>query len=109
MRPRVLSIVSNRKFDSHVTWLVDRLENDLGLDSQISECYARFVISSLIGQNGEIDPKREQELFVYDRPRLDFEKSDFLKTHFLVLTATKKIRLSIRGAPLKSLSVSSRP
>jgi len=68
MRPRVLSIVSNRKFDSHVTWLVDRLENDLGLDSQISECYARFVISSLIGQNGEIDPKREQELFVYDRP-----------------------------------------
>ena len=69
MRPRVLSLVGNRKFDSHVTWLVERLEGELGLDPQISECYARFALSSLIGQNGEIDPKREQELFFYDRPR----------------------------------------
>ena len=69
MRPRVVSIIGSTAFAAHETWLTERLELDLGLDQKEARYYARFVLSSLIQPEKEIDSHREKELFVYNKPR----------------------------------------
>jgi len=67
MRTKALSIFCDSQLKSHEEWLMSRLEGALELDPNESKYYARWVISVMTGSPDEIEPRLEEELFVYNR------------------------------------------
>merc|ERR1712158_105390 len=69
-------------FAQHERWLSERLELDLELDQIESKHYARFVLSFLI-QKDQIDPCREKELFLYNKPSPSSQALDDLDSLYM--------------------------
>lgn len=93
MRPRVVSIIGSTAFAGHESWLMERMEVDLGLDETEAKYYARFVLSSLI-QPDEIDPHREKELFVYNKPSPNSSGYDDLGGLYMDTRSPEEISIS---------------